>query len=141
MNTELPRPVMDDLAVLYVSGEASAETRALVERYASRFPDYGAGLRGGQGSDPVPDVLPAINVNTEMEALKRTKEHLFLRTLFFAMGMAFTLPLGLFTVREGQLSWLLYRDVPGVFWAFSGVAAASWTAWVLMRRELAKTGL
>jgi hypothetical protein len=136
---ELPRQVMDDLAVLYLSGEASAETRELVERYAGRHSDYASALQAHAPESMA--VATAVQVEAEMQALKRTKEYLFLRTLFFAMAVAFTLSLGLFTFNNDGVTFLLYRDAPGVFWAFSSIAAASWVAWGLMRRELAKTGL
>ncbi|BDC49376.1 hypothetical protein F183_A16920 [Bryobacterales bacterium F-183] len=135
---ELPRPVMDDLAVLYVSGEASAETRELVEQYAAQHADYASALRAE--APEVARTEEAMEV-AEMQALKRTKEYLFMRTLFFAMAVAFSLSLGLFTFNDDGVTFLLFRDAPGVFWAFSGVAVASWVAWGLMRRELAKTGL
>lgn len=134
---ELPRDVMDDLAVIYLSGEASAETRKLVEGYAAGHADYAAALNA-----VVPAaVQTASEMEGEMKALKRTKEFLLLRTVFLVMAVAFTMSLGLFTFNSEGVTFLLYRDAPGVFWAFTGVAAASWAAWIVMRLELAKTGL
>lgn len=135
---ELAPSVMKDLMVVYLGGEASPETRTLVEEYARAHPDYADLLRKAGAAD-LPATPPPASV--EVSALRLTRQHIFLRSLFFGMGLAFTLIPFTFVFRNGTIAFLLYRDVPGIGAAFWSIAAASWVAYYLMHREVRKAGL
>lgn len=131
--------VMKDLMVVYLSGEASADTRAMVEEYARSHPGYAALLKSSSVELAV-EAAPALQ-DSEMRALKMTRQFVFLRSLFMGMGIAFTLMPLTIVFRHGQITFLLYRDVPGLGAAFWSIAAASWVAYFVMRREVRKAGL
>jgi hypothetical protein len=137
----LTEDVMNDLLTLYLAGEASADTRALVEDRARRDPGFAARLAAARAVD-LGAVLPGGPApDTELRALTRTRQAIFLRTLFFAAAVFFTLlPLS-FRGGANGLEFLFLGKQPGVVSAFWSVAAASWVACWLMHREMRKAGL
>jgi hypothetical protein len=136
----LPREVMNDLLTIYLAGEASPATRTLVETYAREDADFAHSLNASQSLD-----LPAFEVPDQdrkrLQTLKLVRQYIFLRTLFLAMGIAFTLIPFSLTIQNGAVTFLLLRDSPGLGYAFLSIAAASWTAFYIMRREIRKAGL
>jgi len=140
--------VLNDLLTLYLAGEASADTRALVEERARREPAFAAKMRDAREVDQaaaraidLPGMLAAPPSDVEVRALERTRHAIFLRTLFFAAGLFCTLlPLAIYGDEHGVRFLILGRH-PGLMWAFWSIAAASWTAWYVMNREVRKAGL
>jgi anti-sigma factor RsiW len=140
--------VVNDLLTLYLAGEASADTRALIEERARREPAFAAKMTAARAVDQaaaeaiaLPGVLATPPDDVELRALTRTRQAIFLRMLFFAAAVFFTLlPLS-FRGGANGVEFLFLGKQPGVVWAFWGVAAASWTACVLMHREVRKAGL
>ena len=87
----ITRPVILDLWPAYVSGEASAETRALVEEYLHGDPEFARQLRDNPLDGIVPPPLPA---DLETNAFARARRRLrgFPWLLHLAMifsGLAF----------------------------------------------------
>jgi hypothetical protein len=139
MKMEPTLDVMKDLMVVYLSGEASADTRALVEEYARSHPEYAALLRAASATGELETAPPA--QDSEMRTLKMTRQFVFLRSLFLGMGIAFTFMPFTIVVRSGNIAFLLYRDVPALAVSFWSIAAASWVACYVMHREVRKAGL
>jgi hypothetical protein len=81
----ITKDVVLDLLPVYLAGEASADTRALVEEYLTRDPDLAQRVRHqsakGLGSTPA-TTLP---LDLELRALKRTHRQIWLQTLLFAL--------------------------------------------------------
>jgi anti-sigma factor RsiW len=140
--------VLNDLLTLYLSGEASADTRALIEERARREPAFAAKMTAARDADQaaaraidLPAGSGAPPSDVELRALTQTRHAIFLRTLFFATGLFCTLlPLAIYGDGDGVRFLILGRH-PGIMWAFWSVAAASWTAWYVMNREVRKAGL
>jgi anti-sigma factor RsiW len=136
--------VLNDLLTLYLAGEASADTRALIEERARREPAFAAKLAAARDID-VAAALPAAPpaaTDAELASLKQTRQAIFLRTLFWAAGLCFTLLPLTFQGGEGRgVEFVFLGKHPGVVWAFWGVAAASWVAYWIMNREVRKAGL
>ena len=134
----LPENVMKDLLAVVVAGEASPETRRLVEEYARDHPEFArtaerAGdLRLSRPAPPAPD--------REMEALRRTKSLLRWRSML--LGLALTLSL---------LSLRFRFDALHVTWGWQGdpaprlvlmvLAAAAWAGYLVVVRRLTTTSL
>jgi hypothetical protein len=134
----LPEPIMRDLLTVVLDGEASPETRRLVEDYARDHPPYAAllqteGTLGAILTPPTPD--------REMESLKRTKEMLRLKAVLLGMAIAFTLVPLAFVFHNSAITFLLVRDAPGAAIGLWSVAAASWVAYYVIGRSLKTTGL
>ena len=79
------REVIHDLWPVYAAGEASADTRALVEEFLRRDPKF-AGLLQGCGEEGLlRHVIPTLPPNCEAQALRRTKRLLHGWPLFGAI--------------------------------------------------------
>jgi hypothetical protein len=134
--------VLNDLLTLYLADEASADTRALVEDRARREPAFAARLAGARAVDLTAAPVPAAPLgDLELQSLKRTRQAIFLRTLFWAAGLFFTLLPLVFYSDGNSVEFLILGRYPGLVWAFWSVAAASWTACYVMNREVARAGL
>lgn len=137
---DVRKDVLEDLAALYLAGEATAGTRRLLEDYARQHPEFNHRLRGAtQWAAPQPPAPAA--ADAEAQALRRTREAIRLRTLFTAMGIAFTLlPLS-FTFHGNQVKMLFFPEQTGLIASFWSVAAASWVAMYVMTRAIGRRGL
>lgn len=71
--TKITRNVVSDLWPLYAAGEASADTRALVEAFLADDPDFARTLKG---AFDVPAAEVALPPDGEARALARTRKEL-----------------------------------------------------------------
>jgi RNA polymerase sigma-70 factor (ECF subfamily) len=135
------REIVKDLLPLYVAGEASPDTRALVESILRddaelvRLADAlrAEKLAGPRGSSAPPGAARA--------ALLRTQDLLRRRTWFLALALFFSgLPLS-FVAGDSGLRFLLIRDAPALGSASLAVAVALWIAYAVNARRLRVTGL
>src|SRR4051794_18522755 len=114
----ITRPVVLDLWPVYLSGEASPETRALVEDYLRTDPEFARQLRedplGGMAAPPLPP-------DTETNAFARARSRLRGFPLLLHLAMIFS---GLAFGRiVSDTSW----DVsPRNFIILAAVAACFW---------------
>jgi hypothetical protein len=117
---EVTRNVVLDLLPLYRSGEASADTRAIVEDYLNRDPT----LRRLAEPDPVETPAPPPS-SVEKAALERTRRLLRRRSWTMGLAIFFTLLPFTFGRLEDGFTFLLFRDVPWsrALWV---VAAGLW---------------
>lgn len=135
---KISRAVVKDLLTVYEAGEASDDTRALVEEWLRGDPDLAREARQAAALD-LP-ALPPLAVTTEKQALDRTKRRL--RWRFILLGTAVyvtTLPLSVTFDRHGA-SGLLIDNWPErvVVWV---VAALLWSLYWRLTRRLRVTGL
>ena len=114
------RPVIVDLWPLYVSGEASPETRALVDAFLADDPELAGQLR----RDPLAGLQPpALPPDTEVLAFSRARRRLsgYRSLLFFAMMFS--------CMAFGRIVSDTSFDVsPRPFMAVASLAAAFWVA-------------
>ena len=68
---KITRAVVTDLWPLYDAGEASADTRALIDEYLSADPEFGRMLRE---QIALPRVEVPMSKDTQIEALRRTRD-------------------------------------------------------------------
>jgi hypothetical protein len=136
---KLTDDVMKDLLVVYLSGEASADTKALVEAYAREHPGFNDLIQAAGAETAPAAATPGKDV--EMKSLQMVRQFVFLRSLFIGMGIAATLIPFTFVIRNGEMTFLMMRDVPGIAPASWAIAAASWVACYVMHRAIRKAGL
>lgn len=128
--------VIMDLLPLYVAGEASADTRRLVEERLQSDPQLARladGIRS-QLSAPPPE-RATLDADSARSALERTRKLLRRRTWTLAFALFFTfLPLS-FAGTDGKLVFLMLRDEPGsgLFWV---VALFLWAHYYVVQRKL-----
>jgi anti-sigma factor RsiW len=133
--------VIKNLLPLYVAGEASADTRALVEEFLRTDPQLAAlaaALREEEGRMPQPAAVPP---GAERAALATTRSLLRRRSYLLGFALMFTgLPLS-FVFDSSGLRFLLLHDAP-MFAVVSWVVAAGlWAAFAHVARRLRVTGL
>lgn len=131
----MTRNVVVDLLPLYHSGEASADTRAIVEDYLRRDPSL---RRLAEADDAAEAPVPAND--PERAAVERTRRLLRLRSWTMAFAILCTLlPLS-FAHLDGRLTFFMFRDVPWsrALWA---LAALLWVFYVRLHRGARTAGL
>jgi anti-sigma factor RsiW len=137
----LTREIVKDLLPLYVSGEASADSRALVESFLAKDPEL-ARLADALRAGDLPALpAPSTPIGSGRSALEQTKTLLRRRTRLMALALLFTgLPLS-FAFDDTGFRFLLIRDAPIAASASLAVAAALWIAFAVTRKRLRVTGL
>ena len=142
--TRLPRDVVRDLWLLVESGEASADSRALVEAHLAADPELARELATSAAGAVLPPALPATpppSRDAEREALERTRKRVSLRTQTFAVALFFTLLPFTFVVKDSRVTFFLLRDAPTIAAAWWLVAAVMWAIYYRIRKGLAVPGL
>ena len=129
---EITRDVVKDLLTVYEAGEASDDTRAIVERWLRSDPELARQAR--QAADVSLPSPPPLAATAEKRALDRTKRQL--RWRFVLLGTAVyvtTLPLSVTFDSQGY-SGLLIDNWPQrvVVWAIA--ALLWWFYWRESRR-------
>lgn len=139
----ITRDVIRDLLPLYAAGEASRDTKDLVEEFLradAELRRLADALRVGEEA-PTPPGAP-LEPTRERVALERTRTLLRLRSFLLGFSILFTgLPLSFaFDSSEG-LTFLLIRDAPSLALTFLGLAVVLWIAFAVIARRLRVTGL
>jgi hypothetical protein len=133
--------VMNDLLTMYLAGDASADTKALVEAHAREHQAFAARLAAA-GSFALPDVAAGRSSSDhELRVLAATRQFIRLRTMFCAGGILFTLMPFVFKFGSDGVEFLLLGRETGLVWSFWSLAAAAWTAFIVMNRRIGRVGL
>ena len=132
----ITRDVVADLLPAYLSGEASADTKALIDELAARDPAI-AGLVGSARIErtdamPAPIALPA---NLERDIVTRTRAVLRRRSWTLALALFFTALPFTFAFNSGGITFLMMRDQPGSR-LFLLAAAWLWFDYIMQSRRL-----
>ena len=135
------REIVKDLLPLYVSGEASADTRALVEEFLREDQELARLADALRAEELAPARGESAPSGSGRAALSKTKGLLRRRTWTLALALFFTaLPLS-FDFGDAGLRFLLIRDAPALGAASLAVACALWIAYAVTVRRLRVTGL
>jgi hypothetical protein len=135
----ISRDVVKDLIVVYLSGEASADTRVLVESYLKTDPELAGDVEAARATGLG---LPATHTPTAgKQALDATRQQLKNRTSTLVIAMIFTvLPLS-FVFHGTTITFFLIRDAPIIGIAWWVTAAIMWSWHLQIRRRLRVSGL
>jgi anti-sigma factor RsiW len=134
------REVILDLLPLYVAGEASPASRALVEEYLRGDEELARRIRvlGAEGFAPMAasDLPPEL----ELRSLRRTRRLLGVQRWLFGFGITF-IALSLsttFSFRDGRLVdvHLFLRDYPLTLAILLVLGLGCWIAYYAIRRRL-----
>ena len=135
------REIVKDLLPLYVSGEASPDSRALVESFLRGDPELARLADALRAEELAPAREASVPPGAGRAALLRTKALLRRRTWLLALALFFTgLPLS-FVFGDSGLRFLLIRDAPVLGSASLAAAAALWIAFGITARRLSVSGL
>lgn len=137
----ITQDVITDLLPAYLSGEASADTKALVDEFISGHPQFAAIVQAARRgfSEPATADQRSLAPDLEREAVSRTRAVISRQRRILAFAIVLTLlPLS-FTFGSSGVRFLLW-DEPrtAVFWL---PAASLWFTYVRMQRRLRTAGL
>jgi len=134
------RNVVVDLLPLYLSGEASVDTRALVDAFMKDDPAFAAEMRGRVeraaevfGAQSTLDALPPDHEKATLERVRRFNRR---RTYWLGFAIAYLLSPFSFTFVGSEVRWVMLRDNPkqaALFWLAS---LGCWIAYYAMGRRL-----
>ena len=134
---KITRDVISDLLPAYVSGEATADTRALVDEMSLKDPEIARLVESArqERSDPMLQNPVSLPPNLERETVARTRAMIYRRSWVLALAVFFTVLPFTFALNSHQLTWLALRDQPAfrIFWV---VAGFFWLDYVLLGRRL-----
>ena len=130
----ITRDVISDLWPVYASGEASADTRALVEAFLQQDPEFAELLRRRGEEALLRQNVPRLPPDREAQALRRTKRllHGWDWTLFLAMlfsGFAFGRIVSDTSWDVSPVNFIVVATIAGSFW----VAFFTRLVWVRKR--------
>jgi anti-sigma factor RsiW len=141
----ITRNVVNDLLPVYLSGEASADTKTLIEEFLRQDPELSRMVEeqrrefGAQKELLRPAVAPS--ADHQLQTLTRTR--LLMERQKWSMALALMLtafPLS-FVFSGSHLTFLILRDEP-VLAAASWVGAVFlWVHYFIVRRRLRRSGL
>ena len=92
---EITRNVILDLLPLYLAGEVSADTRALVEEYLETDPELANVAKQSAAMELPGDIPIPLTKEDEMEAYRKTKRLMFLGTVILAVLISAAMGLAL----------------------------------------------
>jgi anti-sigma factor RsiW len=132
------RDVILDLVPLYLAGEASPASRALVEAHLAEDPELAARVRAMAVEGAAPADTPALPAEHELRSLRRTRARLRWQRWLFALGTTCVALLFSFRIRfEGGRPVhfnFLFTEAPWVMWNIAVVGAVAWFAYFRLGR-------
>ena len=138
---KVTRDVIHDLLPLYLAGEASDDTVALVRDYLRQDPEL-ARIAEALRAQPLPELLIPLRPTHEKETLNMTKRLLRLRGVLMGFAIFLTLlPLS-FRFDNGRITWTFLKEGPAQATAAVCLGAlACWSGFLYVRRRLQGTDL
>jgi predicted anti-sigma-YlaC factor YlaD len=129
--------VVIDLLPAYLSGEASADTRALIEEMAAREPAVARLLDAARRDEREPALRQAIvpPADLERESVSRTRAALRWRGWLLALSIACALTPFAMAFDGGHVMFVMFYDKPAsqVLWL---LALAFWLGYSALGRRL-----
>lgn len=138
---KVTRDVVKDLLTVYLSGEATADTRAFVEQYLETDPNLAREVEAARARDLELPETPAPTAAAERQALETTRQLLKNRTSTLVVATVFTLLPFAFTFEGSRITFLLIRDAPIIGFTWWATAAVMWIWHIRIRRRLRVSGL
>ena len=137
----ITRNVITDLLPLYLEGEASPDTQALIEEFFIQDPTFAQLVQEEQKTHlPVGDLSPTLSKETEMVTLEKTKKLLRQRSLMMAFGIVFTLWAVSFHFDSAGLVWM-WSGTPIIAVIFLIIGLAFWAGYLHTLRRVKESGL
>lgn len=139
---EVTRDVILDLLPVYLMGEASPATRALVEQYLATDPELAARVRADATAvlQRVATTVPSLAPDLELRSVARTRRVFVWMRWLFALGSLFT-AVGLsvrFSIERGNVTdvGLALAGQPLLLALCLSAGAGCWFAYFALRRTL-----
>jgi len=131
----IPREVISDLLPLYLAGEASAGTRALLEEYLRQNPEFAAQVRdhAEKSAGSLRNVVVSLPPDLETATLEHVRRFNRYRQLLLAFAIAFSLIPFTFVFENSHVRWIMDLKQAPFFWV---AALGCWIAYYILGRRL-----
>jgi hypothetical protein len=139
MNTPITRDIITDLLPVYLSGEASPDTKALVESYMKTDPEF-AQLIKTEAKVILPNNLPNPAKEQELKALHETKRRIRHRSWHMFFAIFFTVFALSFRFDQEGMHWT-WQLSPMLCSTLGALGIAFWILYFTAHGRLRKTGL
>jgi hypothetical protein len=134
------REVILDLLPVYLAGEASPATRALVDEYLQQDPELAQRVRTASVENLSGIAQAPLSSDIELRSLRRARALIGWQKWLFGLGITFTaLSLSNEISFEGghvREFHFLIRDYPAQFGSFVALALLCWISYYAIRRRL-----
>ena len=131
---KITRDVITDLLPVYLAGEASDDTRALVEEYLQQDLEFAKLVP--EPENPLTQHSTNIPKETEMKTLEKTKKLLWQRSLYLGFAIFFTLfPASIRGSSEEGIHWM-WEGTPIVPIVSVLIAILMWILYTNANRKL-----
>ncbi len=141
---KITNKVIIDLLPLFYAGEASEDTKDLIENYFNKYPEFAKEIDELSIKQLPEDIPLLLKPDDEMVILRKTKKLLKLKSLLFGIAIFFTaLPFAF-----GDVSW---SKIQGIHWLWTDfppgavisglIAFLSWVGYFLLKKRLSTTFL
>ena len=137
---KVTKEIILDLLPVYLAGEASQATRALVEEYLAHDPELAQSVRSQHADNSLRIALPELPPELELKSLHRTRHLLSWQRWLFGLGIGFSAVAltSRISFSEGRIRefHFLIREHPEVFGTCLVLGLSCWIAYFLIRRRL-----
>jgi hypothetical protein len=138
------RDVIRDLLPVYYSGEASSDTKSLVDDFLAKDESFATLVRDGERAasqlDAANDTQACGVVSGEAAAFNATKRALKRRTTYLAGALLFTVWPVSFSFGDAGVAFV-FKDAPAVALTMWIVAGVLWAAYAGQRRRTRNAGI
>jgi len=139
---KVTRNVVNDILPLYEAGEASEDSRALVEEFLRENPDFQREIleRAARAESLLAQPFPSPGPNLEKATLERTRRFMRARGVMLSLAIAcWVIPFS-FAIDSHGLRWILWRDNPRLAllflaWSLIFAGAHTFLGWQRRRGE------
>ena len=132
---DISRDVVMDLLTLVEAGEASEDSKALVESCLAQDPELARAAKARMPRLSSPDIPAPLTKEVEMKTLERAKKLLNWRSVALACGIFFAVAPVTYSANTKTWSWTLLESPLGVLLS-AVLAAVCWTVFFWIRHSL-----
>jgi hypothetical protein len=137
---KITQEVISDLLPLYFSGEASEDTRKLIDTYFEQNPEFAEKAKATQEQLITNEIPIKLTKEDEMESLNKTKKRIKLQHFLIGFAIFFTIAPFSFAHFDGKSYWLL-TDSPMTALIYGSIGILFWISYFVMRYKNRISGL
>ena len=134
-SNSISRDVVLDLLPLYLAGEASEDSKQLVDGYIHANPEFATWLKENQASlIPAPPLSPSAQL--EKETFMKFKNEQRRKSFLLALAIFFTaMPFAFIFEGDKGLVWWMIKDSPSQAYGFLFIAVCTWIGYIWSSRD------
>ncbi len=132
--------VIIDLLPLYFSGEASEDSKILINNYFEQNPEFAEQSKTSSEQIITNDIPITLTKDDEMNTLNKTKKFIRLRSWLLGFAIFFTLAPASVANIDGRTFWFAI-EAPLTALGYGLVGVIFWISYFVTRHKLQTTGL